>query len=1257
MERTSVSLLSGLILVAALQLRSPILTPTASPTSAQSSTSSTSGSGVAGDDDMLRGANNGLPRNEEGPWAALCRYLISTEEIGQQEPGVVRRKVIQESEISQEVDGKGNTHRSTVKYQVRQAAPLEDFASCRDRDPLHHKYRVMIASVPDPIASPLALEYDRVLEALERGASDAGYSFARYWVPWNEIYRLPQTDVEKAEKTDEKRHLREEQPGMLLFHRTSNEGGSEILLIFIVGETPSAGINKIAFSRAVVYASLFLESAPNAQQSCTLEKIGAEDLLVFGPSFSGSLESLKLVLASPNVRKKLPSCTHINTGSATNRGKLDEFSAWLDTTKDQQHRILFTRTTYNDDERNEVITKFFKDRYGYDQERIALLGEGGSGYFSKIPKGEDASSRTSSGPIVLNFPRGIAPVREAYQAAQESAPKTSQEVPRALNTLPLTLRAVEGAEQDLPAKLSRAQTAVSQDAVLRQISHTLRQRRAKAAVIFATDNLDTVFLLRYLRMSNPDVLLALPSADLLYVRPGDEVDLAGTVSFTHLPLFAADKLFVKFPSTFSQSAYLCVRSLLLGKTPYGSHAPDLWAAVTGEDTFWPVAKLKSGAAGNTPWLRLSADEELRTFVPHRPTKLWGILIAVLSLAALVHCAACGVGMWANVPQPVSVSNGRLARVIHKLKAAIARFHDRWWLEYYVTDPIPLDSESTDDKETRHENRRRRPERAFYLFCGTLIVGLAQWLILLPTWRLYLNVSATTVTDRFFDLLVLSSAVFAVTVTTALALWLRQSNGRRTARRKTFRDQPSDTDSKPENSRYVLALIALALFSLSAFFWGRLCLDGDSGVAFSFRSTAPLSGVSPVVPFLMFLIALYLWTWTNLRRIVYFETRRPDLPKLPDGNNSGADFHALSNSLKKVLGRDVSPFAITIVVCSFVLSIIAWAAGLFPRSVDGATLDITLVPLLALLTTLLCLVWTRFILSWLSLRKLLRALERTPLRYAFSRLPEKFSWSPVWKIGGGRRSFVLQTRSLEYVHCVARTQSHTVAPAVTRYRGALAMAAAPAYAPGDRIVKSLKVVLEREQAGLRLIPASIKHLRQDFCALAEEWAEDLAGWFSKGGADACGEDLKRREDVPCPDSLRHDQIKHLKAEFVALRYVAHVRYVSLQMRNQLVFVSFGFVFALLALKVYPFQQQQTISWLIIAVFAVLSAGVVMVFADMDRDDILSRISGTSAGKLDSQFWIRISAFGIVPLMTVLASQFPAISSLLFSWIRPGLEMLK
>jgi hypothetical protein len=102
---------------------------------------------------------------------------------------------------------------------------------------------------------------------------------------------------------------------------------------------------------------------------------------------------------------------------------------------------------------------------------------------------------------------------------------------------------------------------------------------------------------------------------------------------------------------------------------------------------------------------------------------------------------------------------------------------------------------------------------------------------------------------------------------------------------------------------------------------------------------------------MFLIALYLWTWTNLRRIVYFETRRPDLPKLPDGNNSGADFHALSNSLKKVLGRDVSPFAITIVVCSFVLSIIAWAAGLFPRSVDGATLDITLVPLLALLTTL------------------------------------------------------------------------------------------------------------------------------------------------------------------------------------------------------------------------------------------------------------------------------------------------------------------
>jgi hypothetical protein len=185
----------------------------------------------------------------------------------------------------------------------------------------------------------------------------------------------------------------------------------------------------------------------------------------------------------------------------------------------------------------------------------------------------------------------------------------------------------------------------------------------------------------------------------------------------------------------------------------------------------------------------------------------------------------------------------------------------------------------------------------------------------------------------------------------------------------------------------------------------------------------------------------------------------------------------------------------------------------------------------------------------------------------------------------------------------------------------------------------------------------KRLRKHFSELAEIWAKDLENWLGSGGADGCGDDLKRRKDIPYPETLKSQHIKLLKAEFISLRYMAYIRYVSLQMRNQLMFISFGFVMALLALTSYPFQQRQTVSWIIIGIFAMLTAGVIAVFADMDRDDILSRISGTAAGKLDSQFWIRIAAFGVVPLITILASQFPAISNTLFSWVRPGLEMLK
>ena len=51
------------------------------------------------------------------------------------------------------------------------------------------------------------------------------------------------------------------------------------------------------------------------------------------------------------------------------------------------------------------------------------------------------------------------------------------------------------------------------------------------------------------------------------------------------------------------------------------------------------------------------------------------------------------------------------------------------------------------------------------------------------------------------------------------------------------------------------------------------------------------------------------------------------------------------------------------------------------------------------------------------------------------------------------------------------------------------------------------------------------------------------------------------------------------EFISMRIAAYVRYVTLQMRNLVTFLSAGVLLMLLAAISYPFDQPQTIAWAI------------------------------------------------------------------------------
>jgi hypothetical protein len=142
-----------------------------------------------------------------------------------------------------------------------------------------------------------------------------------------------------------------------------------------------------------------------------------------------------------------------------------------------------------------------------------------------------------------------------------------------------------------------------------------------------------------------------------------------------------------------------------------------------------------------------------------------------------------------------------------------------------------------------------------------------------------------------------------------------------------------------------------------------------------------------------------------------------------------------------------------------------------------------------------------------------------------------------------------------------------------------------------------------------------------------------------------------------DGSKPDNPDTLAAEAVALRYIAFIRYVMLQLQNQLSFLTVGLILTTVALNCYPFQGASYFRWWLTAVFVIISVVVIKVFAEMSRDATLSRlITDTPDGKGGGEFYFKLLAAGALPLLTVVASHFPGVGRFLFAWVQPAFSAL-
>ena len=163
---------------------------------------------------------------------------------------------------------------------------LYAFPSSFDRSNLN----AVIATVPDPLHTRMSMETDRYLDAIQQAAFDSGFELAMQWLPW--------TVKAAAEKTGavpgstDKSFDWERLPGLLLFrHHFFNQvsdvsgapGPDSLLLVFVVGETPTAGVNGYQFGMA--RATIQALSVPSSH-----------NFYIAGPNFSGSFPSMTRLL-------------------------------------------------------------------------------------------------------------------------------------------------------------------------------------------------------------------------------------------------------------------------------------------------------------------------------------------------------------------------------------------------------------------------------------------------------------------------------------------------------------------------------------------------------------------------------------------------------------------------------------------------------------------------------------------------------------------------------------------------------------------------------------------------------------------------------------------------------------------------------------------------------------------------------------------------------------------------------------------------
>lgn len=1139
------------------------------------------------------------------------------------------------------------------------------------------KVQAMIAIVPDPVHTHLALLFDRSLEAIQLGAESGNYLVDRFWLPWRTETPGGWSNYESYKDAERDEGTRLQQPGLLIFRYNgevasegaldssagSKSGSPGLLYIFLVADTPTSGVNGSQFSRAVDYVKQICDSpwgCPTLAPPSESKNAGRR-IQIMGPMFSGSLASLRQITSDAGAIFTAYSGTvssicaiqeqHLGIGST---GLCNKTIAKTDLTSWLQFRTMVSASELSVNRFIGMLRTSGEIKCDQGNPEVAVLAEAATTYGAaqrrqihvppkqnqsrpeSVPDGEfeDASSEAvedvkncSAG---FSYPREISNLRNAYHAAGAAA-EPGKTGTAAGPYLSFTLADRQN-NSDEPQDYSGQQGPLSKEAVLMKMAAELRDRKYKYIGIIGTNVLDVLFLSNFLRSAYPNARLFVIGADLLFERDLDNASLIGTLAVTTYPLIDRNLEWSSLP-----------RSTQPDRLPFSDQYEEGEFNAT-------IRLLHNIIPGNLP----VAHEIARPFGdPSLNRPIW---LTVVGTSGYWPVRMLDAKAEAGAAPLLEKKDFSLAwKIITVLLCALAFLHVLVALKVSPVAPRLRDFSVL---------APQAKQRMFFIHVASAILALTIGMIAMPAWR-FGGWQCNSVG--------LLAVVAVLTIVLLIATCCRLDYG--CLKRGTIGRGAWLIHALVWGFGFWLGLKWACLFQHDASLYGFF---------FSYRAVHMATGVSPMTPMIPLLAAGYAWSLYEIWRLRFNDDFRPRLKSAkpaPAALLAGNDYEQpLADALRKYW---LSPkYAI-----AFLLAFALWLLFLDPRQpfrlfeLSGFGLVYEL--LLSAVVLMLLSSGFRFGQAWAVLHRLLSEMERGRVRFMFRRLKHS-DWSPIWRPGGEEPQWINTARSIELLEEMKEVEGCNGPEASLSPLARAVNAATACYNRVTDLHRNLRNrTLEQGQTVQSGYGRFVKDYKEMEGALSEALNEVLEvlpqRWKSLGCLPV--EDSPSPKDAEMKDAVssvirdvlhgaaedtadpsrqekqcQKAQVARMEA-FVAWRYEGFIRAGMYQLRQLLFYLAISFSLILVSLNLYSFEPHQSLIWSLTVIFFVLGMLTIIGLMQIHRDPILSRMSGTQPNDLGLDFYVRIVSLGAAPLITLLATHFPSIGRGLLSFLQPGLEALK